>query len=142
MSQNSFTPEELEQIRALLEEAIRENVPKSQQMQAQQLIPDLISLITSLPTTLINSLGGVVSGATGILSTLVDSLIGILSRLLGLLTGTNGAGASIMQSLAPSLVNVITKHVPVSEAQKQNIQQQIEQQLAPKNQNPAPQNNQ
>ncbi|MBA4602512.1 hypothetical protein [Thermoactinomyces mirandus] len=142
MSKNSFTPEELEQIRAMLEEAIRENVPKSQQVQAQQLIPDLLALITQLPATLITVAGGIVGGATGILSTLISSLINILSQLLGFLTGPGGAGASIMQSLAPSLVNVITKHVPVSEAQKQHIQQQIEQQLAPKNPNLAPQNNQ
>lgn len=142
MSKNSFTPEELEQIRAMLEEAIRENVPEPQQVQAQQLIPDILSLLTQLPTTAISIVTGIVGGATGILSTLVGSLIGILNQLLGLITGTNGGGTSLIQSLAPSLVNVITRHVPVSEAQKQHIQQQIEQQLAPNNPNPVSQNNQ
>lgn len=135
MSKNSFTPEELEQIRALLEEAIRDNIPKSQQTQAQQLISNSLDILTQLPTSAINIATNIVGGATGILSTLVGSLIDIQNQL-------TGAGASLMQSLAPSLVNVITKHVPVSEAQKQHIQQQIEQQLAPNNQTPASQTNQ
>ncbi|MGA8943652.1 MAG: hypothetical protein WB502_13215 [Thermoactinomyces sp.] len=145
MSKNSFTPEELEQIRGMLEEAIRENVPKSQQVEAQQLIPDLITLIAtllgSIPAAVIAPISNIVSGATGILSSLITSLIGILNQLLGVISGANGAGASIMQALTPSLVNVITRHVPVSEAQKQHIQQQIEQQLASKNPNPEQQNN-
>lgn len=137
MNKNSFTPEELEQIRAILDEAIRENVPKSQQVEAQQSVIDLLNYVLTLPAALTSSARAAVGNVTGILTDLITTLVNLL---LSLLTGNGGNGgtngASLMQSLAPNLVNVIAKKVPVTEEQKKHIEEQLKQQFSPNQ--PAP----
>jgi hypothetical protein len=130
MSKNSFTPEELEQIRAILDEAIRENVPQSQQVEAQQNVVDLLNYILTLPAALTGSARAAVANATGIL---IDFITALVNLLISILVGNGGTtnGASLMQSLAPNLVNVIAKKVPVTEEQKKQIEQQIKQQFSP-----------
>lgn len=139
MNKNSFTPEELEQIRAILDEAIRENVPKSQQVEAQQSVIDLLNYVLTLPAALTGSARAAVGNVTGILTDLITTLVNLLLSLLtGNGNGGNGGtnGASLMQSLAPNLVNVIAKKVPVTEEQKKHIEEQLKQQFSPNQ--PAP----
>lgn len=144
MSKNSFTPEELEQIRAILDEAIRENVPKSQQVEAQQSVTDLLDYVLTLPATLTSTARETVGNVTGILTDFITTLVNLL---ISLLTGNGGNGgnggtgsASLMQSLAPNLVNVIAKKVPVTEEQKKHIEQQLKQQFSPNNPTPESEN--
>ncbi|KFZ39731.1 MULTISPECIES: hypothetical protein [Thermoactinomyces] len=133
MSKNSFTPEELEQIRAILDEAIRENVPQSQQVEAQQTAIDFLNYILTLPGALTGSARVAVANATGILIDFITALVNLLmSILIGNGNGGTTTGASLMQSLAPNLVNVIAKKVPVTEEQKKQIEQQIKQQFSSK----------
>ena len=132
MSKNSFTPEELEQIRAILDEAIRENVPQSQQVEAQQTAIDFLNYILTLPAALTGSARAAVGNVTGILTDYITALVNLLmSILIGNGNGGTTTGASLMQSLAPNLVNVIAKKVPVTEEQKKQIEQQIKQQFSP-----------
>ncbi|AUS09188.1 hypothetical protein C1X05_10370 [Laceyella sacchari] len=113
MSNHSYTPEQLEAIRSLIEEA-NNKLPAAQQLKAQQ-VSELITFILGLPVQAITAVAAVVTGATGILTGFIGSLLGILEQLIGLITGggaANGAAASILQQVAPNLVNIIEKQIP------------------------------
>jgi hypothetical protein len=120
----SFTPEQLEQFRSQLEELIQQKMAEtgSDQLRAQQLNPDMITLITSLtgavPTIVGNVIVGTVGGAVGGLSTLVGGLISILNSVIGVL-GTS-ALSSATDKLSPTLVNLIQKAVPTEQTGQTN----------------------
>lgn len=110
---NNLTPEQLQAIRAAVEEALKSQnlspTAKANEVNTNQSVgTDIISLIPGLVT-------GVITGATAGLGQLVASLTQSLTSLLGSLAGS---------AVAPQLVNVIKEYVPVQNPpSSQNNQQ-------------------
>lgn len=104
-----LTSEQIEAITKAVEEHIKAS---NQNVTTQQVLPVLLSLLNSLPTTIANFIVTPVGGVT-------TALTGLLNGLIGVLTGAAGLLAS--SGLAPNLVNVIKQQVPIQ--QQPNSQQ-------------------
>lgn len=101
-----LTPEQINAITQAVEAHVKAT---GQNVNTQQLIPELTALLNQIPTFLTNLIGGTGGAA-------VNTLLSLLTGLTGILTSTTGSIAG--SNLAPQLVNIIQKQLPQQQEQQ------------------------
>lgn len=109
---SQLTPEQIELVKQAVEQAVQKQIAEgrlSTQVNAQQLQLDLLGVLNQLPT-LVTSFA---TAPVSILTSIVGNLVQILTGILGV-TGITGGG------LAPNLVNIIKKEIPIPSNNQEN----------------------
>lgn len=102
---SQLTPDQIELVKQAVEQAVQQQMAEgnlSNQVNAQQLQLQLLGAFNQLPT-LVTSLA---TTPVNILTSIIGNLVQILTGILGV-TGIVGGG------LAPNLVNIIKKEIPI-----------------------------
>lgn len=106
---SNLSPEQIQLLQKALQQ-ITEN-KSSTQTNPQQLSIDVVKILEQGPQLFSKLISAPITGAGGAITGLLNGLVGIVTGLLGSTSGlTNG--------LAPNLVNIIKKEIPIPNKQE------------------------